>query len=161
MTIKTSPSALALLLRTTIERELPLLRTAAPERLEVQPDGLHSWSPKQELGHLIDSAANNHQRFVCAALDGEYTGQGYAQNAWVDIHGYQNLPWEQLVEFWFGYNKLLVTLIDNIPLEMLSADCVIGGGNAVSLGFVIEDYVKHMQHHVDHLLGREIVTTYP
>jgi hypothetical protein len=154
-------SRLAAYLRATIERELPQLRSAAQERLEVHPGGPESWSPKQELGHLIDSAANNHQRFVRAALDGEYEGPGYAQNAWVAIHGYQSIPWDRLVSFWFGYNTLLAAVIENIPEESLSADCAVGGGDAVTLRFLIEDYVKHMQHHLDHLLGRETVTRYP
>ena len=39
--------------------------------------GPDSWSPRQELGHLIDSAANNHIRFVRAATEPEFSGPGY------------------------------------------------------------------------------------
>ena len=149
------------LLRDTIQRELPHLRTAVPARLPLHPNGPSSWSPKQELGHLIDSASNNHQRFVRAALEPEYKGPGYAQDAWVAIHNYQNLPWETLVNFWFDYNSLLAELIDNIPPSKLDTWCTVGSAAPVTLAFVIEDYVKHMQHHLDKILTREVVTQYP
>src|SRR5580658_7872271 len=70
------PQDLALLLRETIERELPNLRTVTDEQAERVPRP-GSWSPKEELGHLIDSAANNHLRFVLTSIDGEFYGRGY------------------------------------------------------------------------------------
>ena len=137
------------------------MREAAAHRVGEKPNGPASWTPKEELGHLIDSAANNHQRFVRAALDGEYAGPGYAQNAWVAIHGYRDMPWNTLVGFWFDYNQLLAGVIENIPSEKLAAPCSVGSGQPVTLGFLITDYVKHMQHHLDHILAREMVTPYP
>lgn len=153
-------SPLATLLRDTIQRELPHLRAANPTRLDLHPNGPASWSPKQELGHLIDSAANNHQRFVRAAIESEYTGPGYAQDAWVALHNYQNLPWETLVNFWFEYNQLLVELIGNIPPNKLPTQCAIASAEPVTLAFLIEDYVKHMQHHLDKILARDVITQY-
>ncbi len=70
-----------------------------------------AWSPKQELGHLIDSAANNHIRFVLASLEGEFRGAGYAQDTWVDAHGYQDFAWTELVDLWYSYNSLLAHLV--------------------------------------------------
>ena len=84
-------------LEQTIEREYPILLAMTAERAAVHPAGAESWSPKQELGHLIDSAANNHIRFVRAALEPEFRGPGYAQNDWVDLHGYQEMPWQSIV----------------------------------------------------------------
>jgi hypothetical protein len=154
--------ALTDLLRTTIERELPELGKLNDEAATIRPKGESSWSPKEELGHLIDSAANNHMRFVRGALDGVYRGPGYAQNDWVTIHGYQEMPWSDLVSTWLSYNRLLVRVIANVPENRLAADCFIGGNETpATLAFVIEDYVLHMQHHIDHLLGRELVTEYP
>lgn len=150
------------LLRTTLERELPELKKLSDQAALVRPNGEGSWSPKEELGHLIDSAANNHMRFVRAVLDGVYHGPGYAQNDWVRIHGYGDMPWSEIVSTWLSYNQLLVQVIANVPENRLDADCFIGGsGVSETLGFIIEDYVFHMQHHIDHLLGREIVTEYP
>lgn len=149
------------LLRRTIDGELPNLRALDSDRVSAHPKGPTSWSPKQELGHLIDSAANNHMRFVRAALEAEYQGPSYQQVEWVRIHGYQDLPWDFLVTFWFQYNTLLVALVERIPQEKFATLCTIGDGKPASLGFVIEDYVKHMQHHLDHILAREVVTAYP
>jgi DinB superfamily len=152
---------LAPLLRGAIERELPLLQALPPDRAATHPSGPASWSPKQELGHLIDSAANNHVRFVRAALEPEYRGPSYRQNDWVKIHDYQNGEWDFLVTLWFHYNSLLATVIENIPREKFATECTIGDGPAAALDFVIEDYVRHIQHHLDHILAREIVTAYP
>ncbi len=58
------------------------------------------WTRKQILGHLIDSALNNHQRFVRAALDGTYEGPSYQQEGWVEMHGYGSMEWSALLEHW-------------------------------------------------------------
>lgn len=150
---------LAALLRRTVESELSNLRAVNSDRASVQPNGPASWSPKQELGHLIDSAANNHMRFVRAALETEYKDASYKQQEWVKIHGYQDSSWDFLVDFWFHYNTLLVAVIARIPPEKLATGCTIGDGEPVSLAFVIEDYVRHMQHHLDHIVARETITS--
>jgi hypothetical protein len=133
-------------LRQTVERALPTLRALDGEA----PTRGSGWSRKQELGHLIDSAANNHIRFVLAFVDGEFRGQGYAQDKWVDAHGYALMRWDDLVDFWYRYNFLLANLIERIPEDRMGGRCVIGWG-VQTLGFVIDDYVIHMQHHLDHL----------
>jgi hypothetical protein len=155
------PSELSALLRQTIERELPQLRALSELRASSKPNGPDSWSPKQELGHLIDSAANNHIRFVRAATELEFQGSGYAQNVWVDCHHYQELPWGSIIDFWYQYNSFLVPLLERIPAEKLGTKCFIGNAPEATLKFVIEDYVLHMQHHIDHLLSRPVVTEYP
>jgi hypothetical protein len=147
-------------LRATIDRELPNLNAITAEeanRTDGRPD---SWTRKQELGHLIDSAANNHMRFVLASVDGEFRGLGYAQDKWVEAHGYRDMEWRPLVELWYYYNVLLAHLVERIPDNQLDNRCVIGWG-VVTLRFVIGDYVLHMQHHLDHLLARDTITTYP
>src|SRR5712671_2078631 len=101
------PHDLALLLRQTIERELPYLRAVTDEQAAQRPGGPDKWSRKEELGHLIDSTANNHIRFVLASVDGEFRGQGYAQDKWVRAHGYRDLAWKTLVDLWHQYNSLL------------------------------------------------------
>src|SRR4051794_40131837 len=152
---------LANLLRATITRELPFLRRMDDATAARHPNGTESWSPKQELGHLIDSAANNHVRFVNATLQPDYQGPGYAQNGWVELHGYQDRPWADTVGFWQAYNSFLADLIARIPEAELDTICAIGSYEPASLGFVIEDYVLHMQHHIDHLLQRAAITQYP
>ncbi len=51
------------------------------------------WSPKEIIGHLIDSASNNHQRFVRAQFQDHLIFPGYNQEAWVEAQDYQNSQW--------------------------------------------------------------------
>lgn len=155
------PRQLADLLRATLAHELPHLSALSEIAASEKPNGPDSWSPKQELGHLIDSAANNHLRFVGASLNSGYTGEPYAQNGWVDLHGYQDKPWTTTVFFWHAYNTFLADVISRIPEEKLNNICNIGKSEPCTLRFLIGDYVVHMQHHIDHLLGRDTVTHYP
>jgi hypothetical protein len=156
------PIDLAVRLRQTINRELPHLHTLSAEQSALREAGKpDAWSPRQELGHLIDSAANNHLRFVGAATQEEFHGSGYAQNAWVDLHGYQEQPWASIVGFWSQYNFFLADLIERLPAAQMNKPCHIGNSAPVSLGYLIADYILHMQHHLDHLLHRDVVTAYP
>jgi hypothetical protein len=143
-----------------INHDLPFLRSMTPERAAAKPaDG--GWSPKEELGHLIDSATNNHQRFVRALVQGEFRGDGYAQDEWVKVSHYQAMEWNQIVDVWHSYNTLLAHLIQHIPDSRSNARVVIAWDGPKPLGFIVEDYVIHMQHHVDHLLARDEITPYP
>jgi hypothetical protein len=128
---------------------------------QTRPGGGHGWSRKQELGHLIDSATNNRIRFATAALDATYSGPTYNGEGWVQLGGYESMPWNTVVDLWSAHNQALATLIAKIPDEKLTVHCQIGTAPAVTLAFLIEDYILHMQHHLDHLLGREVSTSYP
>lgn len=152
---------LAARLRMTVDGELASLYALPEQDSVLKPSGQDSWSPRQELGHLIDSASNNHVRFVVAAIQQEFRGPSYAQNAWVEIHAYQERDWTGIVRFWSEYNHLIAGAVERIPLDQLETPCFVGSGAPVSLRFLIEDYIVHMQHHIDHLLTREAVTAYP
>jgi hypothetical protein len=143
-----------------IGREIACLRqiTEQASAIKAAPD---AWSKKEELGHLIDSAAHNHVRFVRASLEPEFRGLGYQQDEWVRLHGYQEMAWTDIVDFWRRYNDFLVGLVKRIPEEKLHTPCVVGESATVTLKFLIEDYVLHMQHHLDHILEREKITAYP
>lgn len=151
---------LARQIRHTVDAELPHLRALADDRA-LHPRAPGKWCPKEELGHLIDSAANNHQRFVRAGIGPDFRGPGYAQDEWVRIHGYRDMPWQTLVVFWHEYNVLLAELVARIPEANLKNPCFIGEAAPNSLALVIEDYVVHMQHHIDQLLRRPVVTIFP
>ena len=150
---------LAQLLQSAIETELPHLQ-GITETVAEEKSG-SKWSRKEELGHLIDSASNNHLRFVRAALEREFHGPSYDQNGSVVLHGYQEQSWADLLEFWRRYNQLLVAVVARIPEGKLQTFCTIGSNAPVTLHFLIADYVRHMQHHLDHILRREAVTQYP
>ena len=113
------------------------------------------WSKKEILGHLIDSAANNHQRFVRAQEGTEYTGPRYEQEHWVGSQGYAASSWPELIEFWRLYNRHLAQVIRRIPEERLGVSCRIGPAEPVTLGFVVEDYLTHLKHHLRQIEGEQ------
>lgn len=122
---------------------------------EVESANVHApgkWSKKQILGHLIDSAANNHQRFVRAQLSTPLSFPGYAQNDWVAAQQYQSESWSALVRLWTSYNTHLLHVISNIPEEKWKHQCKIGEGEPVTLAFLAEDYVRHAEHHLAQIL---------
>src|SRR5262252_10395120 len=73
------------------------------------------WSKKEILGHLIDSATNNHQRFVRAQISDELTFPGYEQDEWVRRQDYNSKPWNELVELWRLFNRHVAHIIRNLP----------------------------------------------
>jgi len=111
------------------------------------------WSKKEILGHLIDSASNNHQRFVRAQLSSEIRLPEYEQEAWVRTQGYQAESWENLVHLWRLYNLHLLHVAQTIPDDRLTSLCFIGENEPVTLEFLVTDYVRHMKHHLDQLLS--------
>jgi hypothetical protein len=112
------------------------------------------WLRKEELGHLLDSAQNNHQRIVLAALNGTYAGPEYAQNEWVEVHGYRELPWAELLAFWNARNRMLQRVIERITEEQLDATLLIGEALPMSLREWIDDYLRHMAHHVAQITAK-------
>ena len=110
------------------------------------------WSKKEILGHLIDSAANNHQRFVRAQLSSELRIPGYEQQVWVATQQYQNESWANLFQLWKCYNVHLLHIISAIPERALSNHCIIGDNKPATLEFVIQDYVRHLKHHLEQIV---------
>ena len=99
------------LIAASVSRELLVAGAdAAARRADTR-----SWSPKEVLGHLIDSAANNHQRFVRAQQADALTFPGYEQNQWVSSQGYQDADWAHLVALWTHLNLHLADVIARIP----------------------------------------------
>ncbi len=117
------------------------------------PRALGKWSAKQVIGHLVDSAANNHQRFVRAQETPELTLPGYAQDHWVDCQRYNDRSWEDLVELWQTYNRHLAHVISVMPDDRRRVMCRIGSNAPVTLGFVAADYVSHLRHHLAQILS--------
>ena len=126
---------------------------AITEERAAEPAHASGWLRKEELGHLLDSAANNHQRFVRAALDGSYVGPGYAQEGWVKLHGYAEMPWAELLTEWRQRNAVLSRIVHRIDESALSATCKVGDYEPMTLQFLIEDYLRHLDHHVAQITG--------
>jgi hypothetical protein len=110
------------------------------------------WSKKEILGHLIDSAANNHQRFVRLQIEDHLVFPGYRQNDWVALQHYSDRPWRDLVELWLAYNRHLAYVIRRVDAR--------AGGHLwkrpegdVDLRFLIADYLRHLQHHLEQIVA--------
>jgi hypothetical protein len=106
-----------------------------------------SWSLKEIVGHLVDSAANNHQRFV-RLQQGDLEGfPGYDNETWIAVQRYNDYGWEPLVALWHLYNQLLLHVIRNIDQRRLENRWTVDGSTA-TLGFLVEDYYRHMRDHL-------------
>ena len=136
------------LLAGALPRLLSISESASSDRLA--PD---KWSKKQVLGHLIDSASNNHQRFVRAQLSGEIKLPGYEQESWVRTQAYQSESWEHLVQLWKFYNLHLLHVVAAIPENRLTSLCFIGDNEPVTLEFIITDYIRHLEHHLQQIFA--------
>ena len=139
-------------LQAVIAETEPKLRAIGDTSAAERPAGGDGWSRKQELGHLCDSAVNNRARFINAALAGEYAGPSYDGDGWVSLGGYADMSWSDVTGLWSALNRALAVVVGRIPADRLSTPCRIGGGEPVTLEFVIADYIDHMQHHLDHIL---------
>ncbi len=120
------------------------------EKVESKPMP-SNWSPKQELGHLLDSGANNHQRIVRAQLEDNPAMPGYEQNRWVALHAYQNRDWRELIEIWRALNLQLLAAAEAVPDSAWPRTLSVAGSAPLTLQFVFEDYVAHMVHHLQHI----------
>jgi hypothetical protein len=129
-----------------IEEYSELLKGISDTIYSMKPSP-EKWSKKEILGHLIDSATNNHQRFIRAQFENN-PAIFYDQDMWVAHSHYNELPVKQLISFWKVYNKHLLEIIKRIPAENLMRECKMRDGNHVTLQFLIDDYVTHLQHHL-------------
>ena len=134
-------------LRCLVEAAEPGLRQI-PELESIRPALAGGWSRKQVLGHLIDSASNNHQRFVRAMLQPSLDFPGYDQEGNIRVQAVQEADWGLLVSLWAAYNHYLAHLIAHIPPSQLDMKCRIGAGEPVTLGFLASDYLTHLRHHL-------------
>jgi hypothetical protein len=121
---------------------------ALDEEAASRPRAVGKWSPKEILGHLVDSAANNHQRFVRAQDGASLRLPGYEQERWVSVQRYRDRPWSELVELWSAYNRHLAHVIAVIPEGRRDTPCHIGDNAPMTLAQVALDYVGHIQHHL-------------
>ena len=118
------------------------------------------WCKKEILGHLIDSASNNHQRFVRAVLSGGLTFPGYAQAELVELQRPCEMAWPLLVELWSSYNRYLAHVIAALPEDAANVMCNIGDNPPCTLLYIAEDYVAHIKHHLNQILGTRFETSY-
>lgn len=119
----------------------------------------NKWSAKEILGHLIDSASNNHGRFVRAQFSDDLVVTPYAQNGWVEVQDYQNMDWQDILITWRQMNLLISNLMYNTSPDIRdkqrqehnlhkTAMKPIPDGEPTTLDYFMEDYVFHLKHHL-------------
>lgn len=141
----------------TLDRLAAVLAAASASLRTISPADAASrtkpgaWSKKEELGHLVDSAINNYARIIRAQREDAPALPGYQQDAWVERQGYQDRDWNELIALWSALNQHMLAAARRIPADALPRTCTIGGSQSMTLGFVVEDYVDHMVHHLQHI----------
>jgi hypothetical protein len=133
-----------------IIEKAPILLTEIGEEHMALKQLPTKWSKKEILGHLIDSATNNHQRFVRGQFETnpEIT---YDQNKWNEFSFYQEMESQQIIKFWTIYNTQLLEIIKRIPRNSLKNQIKVGD-NLLTLEFLIFDYVEHLEHHLKQII---------
>jgi hypothetical protein len=145
-------------LRHTVERASERLFQLSDREAAHRP-APGKWSRKEILGHLIDSAANNHQRFVRAAFQEDLLFPGYAQDEWVALQHYQERDWREIVTLWRSYNLQLAHVLESLPRDVLEhvhrrhnlhqiAWAPLEEHAPVTLTWFAADYVGHLKHHL-------------
>lgn len=158
---ETQTAGLAEDFRRAVERGAGFLPSLTGGRAATRPAS-GGWSAKETLGHLVDSAANNHQRFVRARFKDDLVFDGYEQDQWVAAQRYADAPWPELVELWRLYNLHLARLVSLIPEDELTrprhphslhrtALKPVGEDEPATLAYLVRDYVEHLEHHLSEI----------
>ena len=125
------------------------------------PRGAGKWSRKEIIGHLIDSASNNHQRFVRGAQQPGLHLPAYDQEWCVTVQRPNDISWTLLLSLWASYNRYLAHVIASLPTDSANHLVRIGDGAPVDLLWVATDYVEHLKHHVNQVIGPRFSSAYP
>jgi hypothetical protein len=152
------------------ERLVEALRRATPALLALDDTATArrpapgKWSPREIIGHLVDSASNNHQRFVRMRDRDDLVVDGYEQDVWVASQRYAEAPWGELVLLWLSYNRHLARLMAATPAVdrdrvrtihnlHLRAFRPVPADRGATLDYFMNDYVDHLEHHLAQILG--------
>jgi hypothetical protein len=138
--------------RKTVEELAATLR-AAPQEFTAIQLAADKWSLREIVGHLVDSASNNHQRFVRLQDAPRLEFPGYQAERWVQLQRPNLLPWETLLALWESYNALLLHLAAEVRSECLSNVWQTPEGPR-TLEFLIADYYRHLRDHAEHFRRR-------
>jgi hypothetical protein len=136
-------------MRKVVTQAAAQLRQVTDSTASQRPEP-EEWSGKEIVGHLSDSAGNNHQRFVRAQRDEAHNFPGYDPDGWVALQAYQSKEWAQIITLWEAYSLHLADIIERIPDDKLETACSIEG-DPWTLQEIVIDYLGHMQMHLDDL----------
>ena len=151
-------SEIALRLRDAVVSSTERLLSVSDERASRAPQP-GKWSAKQIIGHLIDSASNNHQRFVRAQFSDDLVFDGYEQEGWVAAQDYANADWKSLLTLWREFNLHLARVIERTPRRVAElprprhnlhqlAMKPFDASRPATLVWFMDDYVDHLEHHM-------------
>ncbi len=138
-------------LRKTLEFVIPMLKNIPDSDASFKPMP-NKWSKKEILGHLIDSACNNQQKFVRTMAESEAIFVGYEQDFWVESQKYNSADWQNLIDFWNAYNLHIADIIENISVEVLANRITIQNAGSFTLEFIMIDYAEHLKHHLNQII---------
>jgi DinB superfamily len=145
-------------LRHAIQEATPILQGMSEERSRLRPRP-GKWCPREVIGHLIDSASNNHQRFVRAQFQDDLVFSGYEQDAWVSVQRYRDAPWGELIALWGNFNLHIARIMQSVPkdervrlrarhnLDELALNPV-PREQPATLDYFMSEYVAHLKHHL-------------
>lgn len=156
-------SASAIELRAAVDDATPRLLAISDSASADRPRD-DAWSAREIIGHLIDSAANNHPRFVRSQIEGHLEFDGYAQEEWVKAQQYQRLDWHELVAFWRLYNLHIASIMESAPEDVRlrphtrhSLDRIafkpVPPTEPATLEYLMADYVDHVRHHLTQIFA--------
>jgi len=140
------PAELSERLASVLRDAMPWLVTISEAEASV-PEREGKWNAKEVIGHLIDSAVNNLGRIVRLQIEPGQSLPGYEQMAWVRLQHYAEREWPQVLALWFALNEHVAWTIGHVEKARLANRGVVAG-EPLTLGFLIEDYVAHMEHHL-------------
>jgi hypothetical protein len=143
-------------LRETLTTILPMLNTLNDSDAGIRPQPT-KWSPKEIIGHLIDSACNNHQKFVRTIAQPHLDFVGYKQDLWVESQHYSERSWSELLVLWQAYNLHLAHIIEHTPDAALQHTISVEGVGPFKLGFIMPDYVEHLKHHIRQIFPESVI----
>jgi hypothetical protein len=133
-----------------LTRIIPPLLLKIPEQDISSKPSPEKWSRKEIIGHLIDSAANNHRRFIAARIE-DTPNIFYNQDEWNRLSHYNEMDATLLIRLWEHYNNFIAHIIRHIPTAGLTRKCR-SGSNENTLSYIITDYVVHLEHHLRQLV---------
>lgn len=110
------------------------------------------WSKKEIFGHLIDSAVNNLQRFTEIQFESKpYKIRKYNQDELVKANNYQYSDIKEILGFWLSINKRIAAIMNDQTDETLDYEIELDAGKISDLRFLMNDYLDHMEYHLNQL----------
>jgi len=149
-------------LHNIIQQALPQLQSIDQKEFNLKPS-VSKWSKKELMGHLIDSACNNHQRFLRAEQQGNLIFWGYDQDHWVVKNNYQNRDLEEVLATWLAVNQHLGYLIKGLSEELLNKETTEHNFHKIcmnllqekeisTLSYLVWDYLFHIEYHLNQII---------